>query len=108
VYEQRSREYEGRISLLTQEIERLNQVLRSRLEQNEQWKSKYSQLEIQLSEIRIFEQKCKDYEGRITLLTQEIERLNSNYYEKCYFFILEYMIVFKSMIIIITICIFNQ
>ena len=46
IYEQKSREYEGRISLLTQEIERLNQVLRSRLDQNEQWKGKYSQLEL--------------------------------------------------------------
>jgi len=45
----RLREYEERIALLSQEIERLNATLRQRLGEIDEWKSKYSRYEITVS-----------------------------------------------------------
>lgn len=56
--------------MLTSEIERLNNILRQKNADIDEWRSKYSQLsglQVQVSE----------YENRIALLTSEIERLNN-------------------------------
>ena len=71
------RDYEGRIALLTQEIERLNSMMRGKSDEIEQWKVRCSKYEISISEYRSYDNKLKDYENRIALLSQEIERLNS-------------------------------
>jgi len=55
--------------LLTQEIERLNQLLKSRIEEIES-------LNMRIIELRGIEGRTSEYENRISLLTQEIERLN--------------------------------
>jgi uncharacterized small protein (DUF1192 family) len=75
-YEDRLKEYENRIALLTQEIERLNGVLRQRAEEIDNWKSRYSKIEISITEYKGLEGRLREYENRIALLSQEIERLN--------------------------------
>ena len=70
------KEYENKIGMLSSEIERLNNVLKSRGEDIEGWKRKYSTLEISLIEARSLEIKIKEYEGTINMLQRELERLN--------------------------------
>jgi len=60
--------------MLTNEIERLNQLIVDKVNESQQRYAKYEQ---QIAELRVFQQKCLEYEGRIALLSQEIERLNN-------------------------------
>lgn len=76
-YETKIVELENRNALLGQEIERLNVVIRGKLGEIDEWKSRYSKLELQFTTLRQLESKISEYENRIGLLTQEIERLNN-------------------------------
>ena len=42
VFEQKSQDYENKIVLLTQEIERLNAVIKQKLQEIEDWRQKYN------------------------------------------------------------------
>ena len=91
----RIKEYDNRIVSLTQEIERLNGVLRTKVDENEglqrelknyeyrvssEFQSKITTYESRIrqftSEHEEFSRRVSEYEGRIVSLTQEIERLN--------------------------------
>ena len=70
-------EYESKFALLSQEIERLNNMLRVKDEDISQWRSRYDQLEISNREFGSYKSRLTEYENKIALLSQEIERLNS-------------------------------
>ena len=58
------------------ELERVHKLLALKLEENEIIKEKYDIMEIDLINFEGREVKLMEYETRIGLLTQEIERLN--------------------------------
>ena len=63
-------EYEGKFSMLTSEIERLNIVLKQSLESVNEYKHKISRLELELQD--------SNFHGRkSSILNQEIERLQA-------------------------------
>ena len=61
---------------LTKEIERLNGILKSQGGELNDFKVRYSKLESSLGEYRSIEGKVRDYEGKINLLTTELDKLN--------------------------------
>lgn len=63
---------------MTSEIERLNTVLKTRVSEIEEWRSKYSQLETHLQIIKEYESRINQYEEKLALLSQEIQRLNGS------------------------------
>ena len=67
---------DSKVAQLSYEIERLRQVIDLRQRELEEWKSKYSSLEIKITEFRGSETRLFEYENRIALLSSEIERLN--------------------------------
>jgi chromosome segregation ATPase len=67
---------DSKVVQLSYEIERLKQVINLRQKELEDWRSKYSSLEIKISESRGKESRIFEIENRVTLLTSEIERLN--------------------------------
>lgn len=71
-YEGKIIEYENRIALLTNEIDRLNQILKNKVNECDEWKSKFTHIEISFSSN---ESRVKELEGRIIMLSGEIERL---------------------------------
>jgi DNA repair exonuclease SbcCD ATPase subunit len=77
--EGRLREYENRIALLSQEIERLNGVLKARADEIEQWRVNYSKLEITINEYKVIESRGKDMESRVSMLLREIHDWKSRY-----------------------------
>ena len=70
-------EYENKIALLTQEIERTNVLIEKRGAEIDNWRTKYSRLE-QESEFGGRE-KIMEYESRITTITQELNVLREKY-----------------------------
>lgn len=62
--------------MMSEEIERQHSVIKSRNDELEQWKQKNGKLELQIVNIRQLEAKLAEYENRIALMSQEIERLN--------------------------------
>lgn len=75
-YKQKCEDMENKIALLSSEIQNLHQAKKRGNDEIEEWKNRYSKLELQLSNMRIQEQRLTEYENRIALLSQEIERLN--------------------------------
>ena len=68
---------ENKVAQLAYEIERLKQIVDLRTRELEEWRSKYSSLEIKINEFRGGEGRLYEYENRIAMLSTEIERLNS-------------------------------
>ena len=66
-------EYENRIALLSQEVERLNSMMKTRANEIEEWKMKYSRLESESAQFG--RDKLYEYETKISTLTSEIESL---------------------------------
>ena len=60
---------------LNGEIERLNGVMKSRLMEAEEWKSKCSRLEVTINNYQVLEQTNKDLEGRLKDNIRMIEDL---------------------------------
>jgi uncharacterized small protein (DUF1192 family) len=58
-------------------MDRLNGLLRSRQQEIDDYKTRHSRLEQSLIQYRTIEVKVLDYEGKIALLTQEVERLTN-------------------------------
>ena len=54
----------------------MKEFLEIRTRENEDWRSKYSKLEITVTDLRGSQAKLIEYENRIGLLSSEIERLN--------------------------------
>ena len=85
-------EYENKIALLSQEIERLNGNLRNKVEEisnwenrNREWENKWArvnqeneELKRRLNDLAEANRRLAEYESKITLLSQELERLNGN------------------------------
>ena len=99
-------EYENRIALLSQEIERLNMNLRNKVDENktlsqevegsrrrggeyevtiQEWQTKYTritqdneELRRRLTDLGEVNRKVSEYENRMMMLSQELERVNSN------------------------------
>lgn len=70
------RDYENRLGIMSEEIERQHTVIKSRNDEVEQWKQRNGKLELQVGNMRQLEAKLSEYENRIQLMSQEIERLN--------------------------------
>lgn len=69
---------ENKVALFTSEIERLNLNLNDRKRTIETQQTKISQLEQIIGELREKERLLIEYENKIALFTQEIERLNNS------------------------------
>lgn len=54
----------------------MKEFLEIRTRENEEWRSRYSKLEITITDLRGSQAKLTEYENRIALLSSEIERLN--------------------------------
>lgn len=67
--EGRCKDYESKIALLSQEIERLNSVIRKKNEDMDAVRRSYSELEISYKEAKSLEYKLRDYENKIALLS---------------------------------------
>lgn len=80
VFELRFRESEEKVALLSQEIERLNQNIRFKMEEIDGWKVKYSKMEIQINEMRIYEGRSQEYEQRISHLIKELDDWRIRYH----------------------------
>lgn len=76
-------EYEKKYMLLSNEIERLNNVIKIKLTEIEDWRQKYANLELQLTKIKQYESKIQEQESRIILMANEIQRINVLYQQKC-------------------------
>ena len=76
-FEDRSRELEGKIDALAKEIERLNQILRGKENELNDSKMKQNKMQSMLEEYRNIEVGIRDYENKIALMTQQIDRLNN-------------------------------
>ena len=74
--EVKMRDLENKIVFLSTENERLNNVLKTKGDEIEGWKKKYSTLEIQLAEARSLEIKIREYENNMNMMQRELERLN--------------------------------
>ncbi|MBS1890209.1 MAG: hypothetical protein JST59_02875 [Actinobacteria bacterium] len=81
ISEQNSRltEYEDKIALLSQEIERLNVVLKNNLHEKNDIAARYNKLEFELESLRSAAnrqtaQLDEAYQSKLSAMTQEIER----------------------------------
>ena len=63
--------------MLNSELDRLNGLLRNKQQEVEDYKTRHSRLEQSIVEYRTIETKLRDYEGKVAMLTQEIERLTN-------------------------------
>lgn len=61
---------------LTNEIERLNNVIKNYIQENENQRARIADLELQTGQMRSLEARIKEYENRIVMITSEINRLN--------------------------------
>ena len=68
-------EYENKIANHFQEIEVLNAILKMKANEIEEWKCKYNSIEIRSGQSSM-KVKFIEYENKIALLSQEIERLS--------------------------------
>lgn len=74
-------EYEDKVALLSQEVERLNVVLKANLHEKNEIANKYNRLEFEFESLRNALSKQSSqmeeaYQGKFTSMAQEIERLN--------------------------------
>lgn len=60
--EARIKEYENRIVMITSEINRLNEVIGQRTLELQEWKDKCKQLEMTILNLKVYEEKCREYE----------------------------------------------
>lgn len=60
------------------EIEKVNNQLKLKLTEIEEWRNRNNNLEIQLTKMKAYESKLVDYENRINYLIGENERLTSS------------------------------
>lgn len=63
-------------AMLTKEIERLNGNLKNQAGELNDFRVRYSKIESSLNEYKNIEEKLRDYQNKIALLTTEMERLN--------------------------------
>jgi chromosome segregation ATPase len=76
-YERKTHEQEGFINNLNTEMERLNIIVKSKHQELDDYKLKYTRMESALQEYRHTESQNRDYENKINMLTQELERVNN-------------------------------
>lgn len=69
-------DFESRVSLLSTEIERLNSIIKLRNEEIESLKTRINKQESIISELRRFEIGFQHQETKISMLSQDVERLN--------------------------------
>lgn len=67
--EARIKEYENRIVMITSEINRLNEVIGQRTAEIQDWKDKCKNLEVTILNLKVYEEKCREYEQQIRNLS---------------------------------------
>ena len=79
----RLHQYDTKLNYANKQIQRLNSVIRSKVEEGNSYDSKVRSLFDQnenlnrrLQELTVANRKISEYDGKITILSQEIERLN--------------------------------
>lgn len=77
--EARIKEYENRIVMITSEINRLNEVIGQRTMEVQEWKDKCKQLEVTIINLKVFEEKCREYEQQIRSLSQMLSDEKAKY-----------------------------
>jgi len=75
--ERKYEEAEKKNGILNAELERLNGLLRGKAQEVDDYRVRHSKLESTLVQYRTIENKAQEYEQSLTLMTQEIERLNN-------------------------------
>jgi len=76
-FENQCQDYERKNALLNKEVERLNKLVRGQNDELTDFRTKYTKVESSLKEYREIEHRVREFESKIALLTQEIERLNN-------------------------------
>jgi len=64
---------------LTTEIERLNSILHQRLADIEEWKNRFTRLEMEYNKLKPLEDKVREYENRINLFLKQIDEWREKY-----------------------------
>lgn len=69
-------EMSNKLQVSGREIERLNNVLRNKLDEIEQWKKKVSDREMELSKLKNVEDDLANYESKFGMMQAENDRIN--------------------------------
>lgn len=75
--ETRCRDVENKSEIMAKEMERLNNLLRGKEQEVNDSRIKLSKLETNINEFRNIQLQLNEYENKIALMTQEIDRLNN-------------------------------
>lgn len=75
--ERKYEEAEKKNGVLNGELERLNGLMRGKVQEVDDFRIRHSKLESTLVQYRTIESKVQEYEQSLSLMTQEIERLNN-------------------------------
>ena len=70
-------ELTGKLDLATKELDRLNNLLRSKIDQIEKWKQRYSAKEAELGQYKNLENDVAQYENKLNMSKAENDRVNS-------------------------------
>ena len=71
-----NQELTEKLQVSGREIERLNKVLRTKLDEIEEWKNRYQNKEMELSRFRNLEHEIANYESKMSMLQAENDRIN--------------------------------
>ena len=66
----------NKLQVSGREIERLNNVLRAKLDEIDQWKRKLSEREMQLSKLKNVEDELANYQSKFGMMQAENDRVN--------------------------------
>lgn len=70
-------ELSDKLDLATKELDRLNNLLRSKMDEIEKWKQRFSAKEAELSQYKILENDVATYENKLNMVKAENDRVNS-------------------------------
>lgn len=66
----------NKLALASKELERLNNILRTKIDEIDQWKKKVSDRDAELSKFKNLENELYNYESKINNLKIENDRIN--------------------------------
>ncbi len=69
-------ELTDKLELATKELERLNNLLRVKLDEIEKWKQRVSAKEAELSQLKNLENDLAQYESKVSMIKAENDRIN--------------------------------
>ena len=70
-------ELSDKLDLASKELERLNNLLRTKIDQIQKWKQRYSAKEAELSHLQGLENDMATYENKLNMIKTENDRVNS-------------------------------